>query len=145
MKKLNLIEHEKKSLRIKLNDSFTLYNNLKYEIWTWEESLVLELSNSHALISSFKYENAMLFEANKSLEYELHDSKKHLNKFSCDTLHKLFKNKKHAHYKSDLGFVNEWFFVFFSFDVKTCSKNNVIYIHNSVIMRKRKLLFLKPK
>jgi len=50
------------------------------------ESLIIKLSESHALIDSLKYENTMLFNNFDSLESKLKGSEDLLKKFSSDNL-----------------------------------------------------------
>jgi len=51
-----------------------------------KESLIVQLSESHALIDSLKYENIMLFDIIDTLENKLKESKNLLKKFSSDNL-----------------------------------------------------------
>jgi hypothetical protein len=51
-----------------------------------KESLIVQLSESHALIDSLKYENTMLFDIIDTLENKLKESENLLKKFSCDNL-----------------------------------------------------------
>jgi len=51
-----------------------------------KESLIVQLSESHALIDSLKFENTMLFEIIDTLEKKLKESKDLLKIFSSDNL-----------------------------------------------------------
>jgi len=51
-----------------------------------KESLIIKLSESHALIDSLKSKNTMLFNTINTLENKLKDSEDLLNKFSSDNL-----------------------------------------------------------
>jgi septal ring factor EnvC (AmiA/AmiB activator) len=50
------------------------------------ESLILQLSESHVLIDSLKSENTMLFGTVDALENKLKESEDLLEKFSCNNL-----------------------------------------------------------
>jgi hypothetical protein len=51
-----------------------------------KESLILQLSKSHVLIDSFKFENTMLFNIVDALENKLKESEDFLEKFSSNNL-----------------------------------------------------------
>jgi len=51
-----------------------------------KESLILQLSKSHVLIDSFKFENTMLFNIVAALENKLKESEDFLEKFSSNNL-----------------------------------------------------------
>jgi predicted nucleic acid-binding Zn-ribbon protein len=51
-----------------------------------KESLIVQLSESHALIDSLKSENTMLFDIIDTLENKLKESENLLKKFSSDNL-----------------------------------------------------------
>jgi hypothetical protein len=51
-----------------------------------KESLIVQLSESHALIDSLKSENTMLFNINDTLENKLKESENLLKRFSSDNL-----------------------------------------------------------
>jgi phosphoribosylpyrophosphate synthetase len=51
-----------------------------------KKSLIVQLSESHALIDSLKYENTMLFDIIDTLENKLKESEDLLKKFSSDSL-----------------------------------------------------------
>jgi hypothetical protein len=51
-----------------------------------KESLIVQLSKSHALIDSLKFENTMLFDIIDTLENKLKESENLLKKFSSDNL-----------------------------------------------------------
>jgi hypothetical protein len=51
-----------------------------------KESLIIKLSESHALIDSLKYENTMMFDTIDTLENKLKESEDLLKKFSSDNL-----------------------------------------------------------
>jgi hypothetical protein len=55
-----------------------------------KESLIVQLSESHALIDSLKYENTMLFDIIDKLENKLKESEDILKKFSSDNLKSMF-------------------------------------------------------
>jgi hypothetical protein len=55
-----------------------------------KESLIVQLSESHALIDSLKFENTMLFEIIDTLEKKLKESEDLLKKFSSDNLKSMF-------------------------------------------------------
>jgi seryl-tRNA synthetase len=55
-----------------------------------KESLIIKLSESHALISSLKFENTMLFNTIDILENKLKESEDLLKKFSNDNLKSMF-------------------------------------------------------
>jgi hypothetical protein len=61
------------------------YEELK-EVKLEKESLVIQLSKSHVLIDSLKFENTMLIETVKSLEDKLKESKYLLNTKTTPTL-----------------------------------------------------------
>jgi hypothetical protein len=60
--------------------------NVKQE----KESLIVQLSESHALIDSLKSENTMLFDIIDKLENKLKESEDLLKKFSSDNLKSMF-------------------------------------------------------
>jgi len=51
-----------------------------------KESLILQLSESHVLIDSLKFENTMLFDTVNALENKLKESEDLLKKFSSNNL-----------------------------------------------------------
>jgi hypothetical protein len=55
-----------------------------------KESLIVQLSKSHVLINSLKYENIMLFDIIDTLENKLKESEDLLKKFSSDNLKSMF-------------------------------------------------------
>jgi hypothetical protein len=71
-----------------------------------KESLIVQLSESHVLIDSLKYENTMLFNILDKLENKLKESEDLLKKFSSDNLKSMFCIHSDISNKPDL-FVND--------------------------------------
>jgi hypothetical protein len=71
---------------LKLSKNSKNYNKMPKNVKQEKESLIIQLSESHALINSLKYENTMMFNTIDTLENKLKESEDHLKKFSSDNL-----------------------------------------------------------
>jgi len=67
-----------------------------------KESLIIKLSESHALIDSLKSENTMLFNTIDTLENKLKEYEDLLKRFSCDNLKSMLCIHTDISNKSDL-------------------------------------------
>jgi len=56
-----------------------------------KESLIIQLSKSHALIDSLKSDNTMLFDIMDTLEYKLKESENLLKNFLSDNLKSMLR------------------------------------------------------
>jgi hypothetical protein len=71
---------------IKLSKNSKNSNNELKKVKQEKESLIIKLSESHALIDYLKYENTMLFNTIDTLENKLKESEDIMKKFSSDNL-----------------------------------------------------------
>jgi regulator of replication initiation timing len=74
--------------------------NLELEM----DNLLKELSDSHAVCNSLKYENHVLIVKNKSLQNDLIETRHHLSTFSSEKLNQMLHAQKRSSDRSGLGF-----------------------------------------
>jgi hypothetical protein len=78
-----------------------------------KESLILQLSESHALIDSLTFENIMLFDIIDALENKLKESEDLLEKFSSNNLKSMLCIHINISNKPDL-IVNDFKYFYFT-------------------------------
>jgi hypothetical protein len=92
---MDFSQSSKENSDIELSKVFTKFEKLispkeLKKVKQEKESLIVQLSESHALIDSLKSENTMLFDIIDKLENKLKESEDLLNKFSSDNLKSMF-------------------------------------------------------
>jgi hypothetical protein len=68
------------------------------------DNLLKDLSDSHAICNSLKYENHVLIAKNKSLQNDLIEIRNHLSTFSSEKLNQMLHVQKRSSDRSSLGF-----------------------------------------
>jgi hypothetical protein len=93
-----------------MEKNFTLRNtNLKIvedvrNLELERDNLLKDLSDSHVVCNTLKYENHVLIAKNKSLQNDLIETRNHLSTFSSEKLNQMLHVQKRSNDRSCLGF-----------------------------------------